>query len=188
MSSYTGRSAAAERFHQHFHQKGGHLQNSAISFSVALRPRRLSSCVTHSTATVREKVSTYSARCLAKESGGEEKRTDLPNLENFFEVLLRATRVRFREESGRKLLYAAHPQDFLGHFGSSLIKLCISHLKCFLFAWLCVSISDYAVTRIYSGYALTGYCLQFNQVSLFHTCLLWSLGSLDSINSHTGLS
>ena len=49
----------------------------------------------------------------------------------------------------------------------SLIELCISHLKCFLFAWPCVSISDYAVTRIYSGYALTGYCLQFDQVFLF---------------------
>ena len=29
----------------------------------------------------------------------------------------------------------------------------------FLFAWLCVSSFGYAVPRIYSGYALTGYCL-----------------------------
>ena len=42
---------------------------------------------------------------------------------------------------------------------SSLIKLCISHLKFFLFAWLCVSSFGYAVPRVYSGYALTGYCL-----------------------------
>ena len=71
---------------------------------------------------------------------------------------------------------------------SSLIKLCISHLKCFLFAWPCVSIPDYAVTRIYSGYAFTGYCLQFDQVFLLFTLASSGpQGSLDSINSHIGL-
>ena len=51
----------------------------------------------------------------------------------------------------------------------------------FLFAWPCVSIPDYAVTRIYSGYALTGYCLQFEQVCLCHTCLLWSPGTIGQL-------
>ena len=66
----------------------------------------------------------------------------------------------------------------------------LSHLKCFLFAWPCVSISDYAVTRIYSGYALTGYCLQFDQVflSVSHLPPLVPQGPLDSFISHTGLS
>ena len=50
-----------------------------------------------------------------------------------------------------------------------------------LFAWSCVSIPDYVVTRTYSDYALTGYCLQFEQVCLCHTCLLWSPGTIGQL-------
>ena len=60
-----------------------------------------------------------------------------------------------------------------------------------LLAWPCVSISDYAVTRIYSGYALIR-VIAYDSIrfSFLYSHLASSdpQGSEDSINSHIGLS
>ena len=78
----------------------------------------------------------------------------------------------------------------LARMCSAWIEFCISHLKCFLFAWLCVSIFDYAAPRVYFGYALTQLLLlEFGQVLVYsHLASSGPQGSEDSIHSRIGLS
>ena len=77
--------------------------------------------------------------------------------------------------SGRTVLHVLLARTF-----SAWLDLCITHLKCFQFAWLCLFF-DYASPRVYFGYALTQFLLQeFGQFLVF--------SQEDSVHSHIGLS
>ena len=76
----------------------------------------------------------------------------------------------------------------LARMSSAWIEFCISHLMCFLFAWLCVSLFDYAAPRVNFGYALTQLLnLEFGQVFVYsHLPSSDPQGSEDGIHSHFG--